>query len=69
MSRSHLGKGSDTLNQRGPAYLTHTAIPMPDGATRYAIRVAIGATTTRDEHVRALFEQMAAVATAIVQGG
>ncbi|MFI4872041.1 MAG: pyridoxal-dependent decarboxylase, partial [Phycisphaerales bacterium JB061] len=58
----------DTLNQRGPSYLTHTAIPTP-GGNRYAIRVAIGATTTRDEHVRALFDQMSAVATAITQGG
>ncbi len=59
----------DTLNRRGPAFLTHTAIPTPGGGSRIAIRVSIGATTTRTEHVEALFEQMAAVATAITRGG
>jgi len=51
----------ETVNERGPAFLTHTAVPIGDGS-RYAIRVAIGATTTKEQHIRALFDSLASLA-------
>lgn len=52
----------ESLNQQGPAFLTHTLVPSAEGQPRFAIRVAIGATTTGDEHVRALADQLRALA-------
>ncbi|GAB5496516.1 MAG: aspartate aminotransferase family protein [Phycisphaerales bacterium] len=51
----------ELVNNQGPAFLTHTSIPMKSG-DRYAIRVSIGATTTRTEHIRQLFDQLAGFA-------
>lgn len=51
----------ERVNNEGPAFLTHTSVPMPAGE-RYAIRVSIGATTTRTEHIRKLFDQLSGFA-------
>lgn len=50
------------VNSTGRAFLTHTTIPMGDGADRYAIRMAIGATTTEERHVTATWDLIARVA-------
>jgi aromatic-L-amino-acid decarboxylase len=47
----------DAVNASGRAFVSHTVV---DG--RLVIRVAIGAEGTREEHVRALWEQLRAVA-------
>jgi len=58
----------DTVNAEGPAFLTHTSVPTPAGP-RLAIRVAIGAVTTKEAHVRAIFEQMQRLADDAVRSG
>ena len=50
----------ERVNAGGGAFLTHTVV---DG--RYAIRVAIGAVTTGEEHVAALWEQLRAAAAEV----
>lgn len=45
----------DAINDSGRAYLTHTSAPI-DGRDSIILRVAIGAGTTRREHVDALYE-------------
>lgn len=57
----------ERLNERGPAYLTHTSVPTP-GGSRLGLRVSIGATTTEIEHVRALWAQMRSLADASARG-
>ena len=47
----------EAVNDQGPAFLTHTSVPM-DGTIRYAIRVSIGATTTKEQHVRSLYDSL-----------
>lgn len=47
------------VNRSGRAYLTHTTIPRPDGTNRYAIRMAIGATTTEERHVTETWDLIA----------
>ncbi len=39
------------VNATGRAFLTHTMVPVPGGGDRYAIRMAIGASTTEERHV------------------
>ena len=48
----------DRVNASGRAFLTHTALPLPapDGPTRTILRMAIGATTTEERHVREAWE-------------
>jgi len=43
------------INATGRAFLTHTAVPTPDGP-RVALRMAIGAPSTREAHVREAWE-------------
>jgi aromatic-L-amino-acid decarboxylase len=50
----------DAVNASGKLYLTHTSLPAPQkdgsaGNPRFVLRMAIGATQTREEHVRAAF--------------
>jgi aromatic-L-amino-acid decarboxylase len=42
----------EAVNASGRAYLTHTVLRDVSGRDRYTIRMAIGATGTREEHVR-----------------
>jgi len=53
----------ESVNRQGPAFLTHTSVPLA-GGDRYAIRVSIGATTTKESHVRSLFASLASNADA-----
>ncbi len=51
------------LNASGKLYLTHTVLPEAradgsPGAGRYVLRMAIGATQTREEHVRKAWEMI-----------
>jgi aromatic-L-amino-acid/L-tryptophan decarboxylase len=56
----------ERLNATGKAFLTHTVLPGVDGApARYVLRMAIGAPRTEERHVRAVWEQLTALA---VQG-
>jgi aromatic-L-amino-acid decarboxylase len=57
----------DRVNEEGHAFLTHTTLPVVGGdgradgegeAGRFVIRVAIGGTLTRDEHVRKLWQRV-----------
>lgn len=53
----------ERVNQSGKAYLSHSVVPLPgrpEGA--YVIRVSIGAASTREEHVRSLWELLRASA-------
>ncbi|AKJ07461.1 aromatic-L-amino-acid decarboxylase [Archangium gephyra] len=53
----------ERLNASGKAFLTHTVLPGVDGApARYVLRMAIGAPRTEERHVRAVWEQLAALA-------
>lgn len=53
------------INESGAAYLTHTVLPLKD-AERYAIRLAIGATLTREEHVRETWSRVSLLLDEIV---
>lgn len=48
----------DRINASGRAYLTHTVLPAAGSgrAQRFVLRMAIGATLTREEHVRSAWE-------------
>jgi aromatic-L-amino-acid/L-tryptophan decarboxylase len=53
----------DELNRSGELYLTHTSLPEVNsdgsaGTSRIVLRMAIGATQTREEHVRGAWEQI-----------
>ncbi|MFT3686916.1 MAG: pyridoxal-dependent decarboxylase [Phycisphaerales bacterium] len=51
----------DRLNASGKAYLSHTTLPdlqRPGNPPRFVLRVAIGGTFTRREHVEALWDQL-----------
>ncbi|MEL6795267.1 MAG: pyridoxal-dependent decarboxylase [Planctomycetota bacterium] len=50
------------VNATGKAFLTHTTIPMPDGTSRYAIRMAIGATMTEERHATETWDLIARAA-------
>ena len=53
----------ERLNASGKAFLTHTVLPGVEGAPpRYVLRMAIGAARTEERHVRAVWEQLAALA-------
>lgn len=58
----------DRINAEGPAFLTHTSVPTTAGP-RLAIRVAIGAVTTQESHVRALFDQLQRLADDAARNG
>ena len=53
----------EAVNRNGPAFLTHTTVPV-GGKDRYAIRVAVGAITTKETHIRALADTLIALADA-----
>lgn len=53
------------INGSGRAFVTHTTVER-EGATRYAIRVAVGASSTREEHVRALWGLLSEQADAVL---
>jgi aromatic-L-amino-acid decarboxylase len=54
----------ERLNAGGKAFLTHTVLPGVDGApARYVLRMAIGAPRTEERHVRAVWEQLTALAS------
>ncbi len=49
----------DQLNASGTVFLTHTVLPGVGGQpARYVLRMAIGATRTREPHVRACWEAL-----------
>ena len=53
----------ERLNAGGKAFLTHTVLPGVDGTpARYVLRMAIGSARTEERHVRAVWEQLAALA-------
>jgi aromatic-L-amino-acid decarboxylase len=53
----------ERLNASGKAFLTHTVLPGVDGTpARYVLRMAIGSARTEERHVRAVWEQLAALA-------
>jgi aromatic-L-amino-acid/L-tryptophan decarboxylase len=53
----------ERLNAGGKAFLTHTVLPGVGGEpARYVLRMAIGAARTEERHVRAVWEQLAALA-------
>lgn len=49
----------ERVNDSGKAFLSHTTLPDETGADRFVIRVALGATTTEERHVRRLWELLA----------
>jgi aromatic-L-amino-acid/L-tryptophan decarboxylase len=49
----------ERLNAGGRAFLTHTVLPHPD---RYVLRMAIGAPTTQERHVRAAWAELQSLA-------
>jgi len=51
----------DGINAGGRCYLSHTVLPVPnpDGPRSYVLRMAIGASSTREEHVRGAWEVIA----------
>jgi len=54
----------ERLNASGKAFLTHTVLPGVDGTpARYVLRLAIGSPRTEERHVRAVWEQLSALAT------
>jgi aromatic-L-amino-acid/L-tryptophan decarboxylase len=54
----------DSINATGRAYLTHTTLRLsPDSTPAFILRMAIGATTTREEHVRQTWELIRSLAT------
>jgi aromatic-L-amino-acid decarboxylase len=62
-------RAMDAINASGAAYLTHTTLPVFDErgevtGSRVVLRVSIGATMTREEHVRGLWELLRAQADA-----
>jgi aromatic-L-amino-acid decarboxylase len=52
----------ERVNATGKAFLTHTTLRDREGNDRYVIRMAIGGTLTREEHVRAAWELISAEA-------
>ena len=56
----------DRVNDSGPAYLSHTRLPDGDAGSRFVIRIAIGATRTKREHVQRLWSLLADEATRVL---
>lgn len=53
----------DRVNHAGGIFLTHSVAPVgPDGADRLFLRLAVGATHTREEHVREAWRILAGLA-------
>ncbi|WP_426735754.1 pyridoxal-dependent decarboxylase [Myxococcus faecalis] len=51
----------ERVNASGKVFLTHTVLPSVEGApARYVLRMAIGAATTEERHVRAAWELLVA---------
>ncbi|MEM8757443.1 MAG: pyridoxal-dependent decarboxylase [Planctomycetota bacterium] len=48
----------DAVNETGRVFLTHTAVPTADG-DRFAIRLAVGAAATGEQHVRLAWDLLA----------
>lgn len=59
----------ERLNASGKLLLTHTSLRGPGGIDKYVLRMAIGATATREEHVRAAWEFIRAAAGDARVGG
>lgn len=57
----------DRLNASGRVYLTHTVIPAPGGGTRFVLRMSIGATLTREAHVRAAWDLICTCANELLR--
>jgi aromatic-L-amino-acid/L-tryptophan decarboxylase len=57
----------DALNATGKLFLTHTVLPTPGSPTpRTVLRLAIGSTHTREEHIHAAWSLIRAAADALV---
>ncbi len=53
----------ERVNASGQMFLSHTVLPAVEGApARYVLRMAIGASTTEERHVRAAWELLASSA-------
>jgi aromatic-L-amino-acid decarboxylase len=57
----------ERLNASGQLYLTHATLPTPEGPV-VALRMAIGGTRTREQHVRAAWEQILGAAASVLAG-
>ncbi|MFI4898122.1 MAG: pyridoxal phosphate-dependent decarboxylase family protein [Phycisphaerales bacterium JB059] len=57
----------DRVNASGRAYLSHTTLPDGEGSARYVIRIAIGGTHTRREHVEGLWALLRDEADAVLR--
>lgn len=53
------------INQGGEAYLSHTVLPDAAGTPRFTLRMAIGATATRHEHVQATWDRIVRIAATL----
>ena len=56
----------DALNRSGAAYLSHTSLRGGNGERRFVLRMAIGATTTEERHVRATWDRIRSIADRIL---
>lgn len=65
----------ERVNAGGEVFLTHTKVPdwgphgEGDGRERYVIRIAIGATTVREEHIRRAWEIVVREADVVLGAG
>lgn len=57
----------DRVNASGRAFLSHTTLPDGEGEARYVIRIAIGGTHTRREHVEGLWALLRDEADAVLR--
>ena len=56
----------DALNRSGAAYLSHTSLRDDAGEPRFVLRMAIGATSTAERHVRATWDRIRSIADRIL---
>jgi aromatic-L-amino-acid decarboxylase len=57
----------EAVNASGRAFLTHTVLRDADGRERYTIRMCVGSTATREEHVREAWEAICEHAAAAAE--
>ena len=55
----------EALERSGEAYLTHTAVPDGRGGSRRVLRMAVGAPSTEERHVRAAWQSIRSLADAL----